>query len=451
MNDPTPTPEDDLIRRALQSEADGLQASDELLDRTMEAVRRPPVRTGRRLLAAAAIVAAVAIGAGVAVTRDDDQRQVQSAREPGTTSTTAETQDALEALGVLFPCRDGDVVRLSVMVGGRDATAVYTALQSDDRARDLTAASSDVVAVALGIPLGSVSADDVPSAFSATFATEDDELAVRSEVADLPGVIATSSTACPTDTVDSPDTDAERPTTVALVREDGVLVVADLETGEQRELYSHGDPRDTSREGGPYFIDWVELSPDGESVYFSTCCEPAVGTTYRIPTAGGEPTLVGQGAYPEVSPDGRYVATSGCQSLYVIDVDSGESTGLDLGESCVGQTAWSPDGHQLAAVSGQGTDVPPEVLLFSWDGTSLSPADTGKPDNPGSFVSWTPDGVLVMGSGEPVEDDRTLSQDLSYQWLLWVDEGGVVREQAFIGSGDRTPINGLPGALVADW
>ena len=44
MNDPTPTPDDDdLLRRALQAEAEGVQATDELLDRTLAAARRPAV------------------------------------------------------------------------------------------------------------------------------------------------------------------------------------------------------------------------------------------------------------------------------------------------------------------------------------------------------------------------------------------------------------------------
>ena len=103
-----------------------------------------------------------------------------------------------------------------------------------------------------------------------------------------------------------------------------MLMVADLQTGEQRELYTHGDPRDDSQEGGPYYVDGVELSPDGQWVYFSTCCEPAVGTTYRIPVAGGEPVVLRQGAYPRISPDGRHLATSGCQFVFVPPADGGE-------------------------------------------------------------------------------------------------------------------------------
>jgi hypothetical protein len=102
-----------------------------------------------------------------------------------------------------------------------------------------------------------------------------------------------------------------------------------------------------------------------------------------------------------------------------------------------------------------GTGAPGEerdVLLYGWNGTALTPVDDlGKPDNPGWFASWTPDGTLSASSGDPIADDRSLSQDASYRWLLWVDEGGVVRVQAGHESGDRTPIAGLPEALTADW
>ncbi len=64
---------------------------------------------------------------------------------------------------------------------------------------------------------------------------------------------------------------------------------------------------------------------------------------------------------------------------------------------------------------------------------------------------WTPDGILSTVSGGPVADDRGLSQDRSYRWLLWIDEAGVVREQAGFEAPDRTPIAGLPAAIAADW
>ena len=59
--------------------------------------------------------------------------------------------------------------------------------------------------------------------------------------------------------------------------------------------------------------------------------------------------------------------------------------------------------------------------------------------------------MLVVSSGGPVDDDRSLSQDTGYHWLLWVDQDGVVLVQAGHESSARTPVAGLPEALVADW
>ena len=443
MNDATPPPDpDDVLRRALHAEVDGVEASDALLDRTLTAASRPVVRPGRRLLAVAAVVAAVAVGAAVALARDDDQ-QVDSANDPSTTTTPP--PDGNAALATLFPCQPGDVVRLSILVDATEPIERVTdPLNADVRTLEVTTASAEQVAEAGG---------GDGSAASATFATPEDELAVRGQIAALPGVVATSSTDCG----GAPATPTgERPTIVALVREDGWLVTVDLGTGEERELYFGGDPEAPpagQEEGGPQFIDSVDLSPDGQWVYFSTCCEPASGMSYRIPVTGGLPEEVAIGAYPRVSPDGRFVATS--HGIYVAVTPVGRLEGgssLEV-ECCPSQLAWSPDGRQLAAVQTTGPEGQTHpVLLFEWDGTSLRSADPGKPDNPGSFVAWDPNGTLTtISGGGSTSSSRSLGQDVSYQWLLWVDRDGVVREQASLHSGELPAIADVPEALSADW
>jgi hypothetical protein len=457
MTDDTAAPDDhdDLLRQALRAEADGVEASDGLLDRTLAAASRPAVRPSRRFLAAAA-VAAIALGAGIALARDDD-RGLDTANDPSSTTTsTSVPVDEGAALRSLFPCRAQDVARLSLFVDTEGVEAVRSALEADARTLEVVSASDEEVQAALA---GTEQDGVLPAALSATFATGDDELEVRSTVADLPGVTTLSTFDCRGAPVE-PVGDGERPSVVALVREDGWLVVVDLATGEERQLHFGGDPEAPpvgQEEGGPQFIDWVELSPDGRWVYFSTCCEPASGTTYRISTKGGEPELVGHGAYPRVSPDGRFVATAGSSVVSVHRVDQIDGSGtasvdmVDVG-CCSRHVTWSPDGSQLGFISGTGAeDETPQAWLLAWDGTALSPADLGKPDNAGSFVSWLPDGTPNIVSGGPVADDRSLSQDRSYTWILWVDEEGVVRQQEGFESSDRTPIEGLPEALAADW
>jgi dipeptidyl aminopeptidase/acylaminoacyl peptidase len=287
---------------------------------------------------------------------------------------------------------------------------------------------------------------------------DDDHQSV--DVVDTPDTTAmpAPSTTAPAETTttdSSGPTTAPRPALVALVRDDGWLVTVDLASGEQRELAFTGDPAASSdvEEGGPYYIDSVDLSPDGRWLYYSTCCEPAVGVTYRIPVGGGEREQVGFGASPRVSPDGRYVAMSASAGLTVVDVE-------DLGAEPVHREldlipfdlAWSPDGRQLAFTVNAGrSEGDAEILLMDFDGTALTPADAGKPTTHGRFATWLPDGMLNVVAGDAVINTRSISQDPSYQWILWVDGDGVVREQAGAQSSDRTPISGLPTALSADW
>jgi hypothetical protein len=466
MSDQTPDPHDELLRAALEAEADDVVAGPELLDRIRtEAAKPDRRRLAPWLLAAAAVVAL--IGVGAVLLRDEDQ-PVDISEDPTSTSITVEARDGLpDLLSVLFACDNSitTVVYVDPGASDDDAAAIVERLGADDRE---PAVSVDEEAVRARLldryaddpsALRVIESNEIPSAILYSIDDPEEDIDVRSAVADMAGVYFITSTDCrddpePTEGTDPPPF-GQPPTLVALVREDGWLVTIDLASGQENELHFVGDPNESSgvEEGGPSYIDAVDLSPDGRWVYFSTCCEPAVGTTYRIPIAGGEPEQVAMGAHPRVSPDGRYVATGGSEAVIITPTPGvgGDPVTVEVG-CCARSLAWSPDGTQLAVVTGTGADGDvPQVQLFGWDGTALTPRDTGKPDNPGSFVSWTADGTLTVSSGGPIEDDRSLSQDRSYEWLLWVDEVGVVRQQAGHESGDRTPVNGLPETLTADW
>lgn len=456
MNDHTPDPHDDLLRDALRAEAAGVTADAGLLARIQAAAEQPAGRSSGRWLLVAAV--ALVAGLGVSVLNRDGDQVVDSANDPTSTTSTTEVpgSDIYDVLAGAFPCEEAGgyqtVFLLAPRATAAEVDAVGAALDAHAQAQRVRFIPEAEVVAALEIVAPGADWDpaSIPSGYLATSATSEDDLAIRGDVSDLPGISGTSSTDC----TEATTPDIARPSVVALVREDGMLVTVDLTTGEERELYSAGDPREEI-EGGAYSIDSVELSPDGAWIYFSTCCEPAVGTTFRIPTEGGDVEEVGFGAYPRVSPDGRFVATAGSESVFVFatdDVGTGREEFTLAVLCCSSRLAWSPDGTRLALVHGTGAaGEAREVLLFGWDGTSLSPADLGKPENPGSFVSWQPDGTSVISSGEPIDDERGLSQDTTYNWLLWVDEQGVVREQDGHVSGDRTPIDGLPKALAADW
>ncbi len=460
MSDQTPDPGDDVLRAALHAEAEGVDAGPDLLDRIHAASRSTSSRWAGRapwLLAAAAAAVVVAVGATVAM-RDDDQTLDVVDNPSDTTSTTAvpTPTNMFDLLGTSFPCASGFQTSfyLSPAASASESDAVRTALETDARVQTVRFVSQADVVAALedAAPEAEWDARSIPTAFLATSATEEDDIAVRGSVSDLPGVTATLSSDCTNPPLDPT---GERPTVVALVREDGWLVLVDLSTGEETELHFGGDPSappSGQEEGGPQFIDDVDLSPDGQWVYFSTCCEPASGSTYRIPIGGGEPALFAVGAYPRLSPDGRFLATGAGDFVIITPVDKSVDavTSVQL-ECCYSRLAWSPDGSQLAVVQGGLVDAPHEVVLFDWDGTTLTVGDTGKPDNPGTFVSWAADGTLSISSGDPVDDDLAMRQDASYEWILWVDEAGVIQEQHGHESADRVPIDGLPEALAADW
>ena len=160
------------------------------------------------------------------------------------------------------------------------------------------------------------------------------------------------------------------------------------------------------------------------------------------------------GAYPRVSPDGRYVATaSGVgRDRHAARRPVATPSTSRRSSAAPGGSAWSPDGRQLAGVRhAAGTGRRPQVLLFDWDGTSLTPADPGKPDNPGSSSPGRP----TARSHQRRWTGRRRPQPQPGRQLRAGSSGSTRREwcasRPALESGDRPPIEGLPEALAADW
>ena len=104
---------------------------------------------------------------------------------------------------------------------------------------------------------------------------------------------------------------ATAPTAIVAVTVDGRLVVLDAATGaELRQLADLGDPRGGGAEGpGPNHVTTVSVTPDGSTAYFDSCCEPAAGMIFSVPTDGSRPPEpLTNGLGPAVSPDGRSLA-----------------------------------------------------------------------------------------------------------------------------------------------
>ncbi len=110
--------DDELLRAALRAEADGVAASDDLLDRIHGASRRSPSAWWDRapwLLAVAALAVVVGIAAAVLAQGDDDQT-LDVVDDPTTTTTTAPAPGTRPAQAVAVTPR-GHVVVIDTATG----------------------------------------------------------------------------------------------------------------------------------------------------------------------------------------------------------------------------------------------------------------------------------------------------------------------------------------------
>lgn len=160
---------------------------------------------------------------------------------------------------------------------------------------------------------------------------------------------------------------------------DGRLVAVDTASGAELTLATFDDPRVPSSEpeGGGSYLGMVDLSPDGKTVYYETCCEPAVGQVYRVPVTGGEPELVTTGTHPAISPDGTKLAVVWLQGIKVRDLATGAETRYEAATppTMLSHPAWSPDGRSIALERYDAdVRVGRVVVLDLSDGTDLDAA-----------------------------------------------------------------------------
>jgi hypothetical protein len=144
------------------------------------------------------------------------------------------------------------------------------------------------------------------------------------------------------------------PTTIVAVTVDGRVVVLDAATGNVvRQLADLGDPRVQPAEGpGPNAVTQITVTPDGSTAYYDSCCEPAAGMIFSVPTDGSrEPEPLTHGLGPAVSPDGRYLAFTLLDAVVVRDLTTGdEQTFTDPAyteQPLFGDVTWSVDGTKL--------------------------------------------------------------------------------------------------------
>ena len=150
------------------------------------------------------------------------------------------------------------------------------------------------------------------------------------------------------------------PEMIAAVATDGRLVLLDTATGAvTREVADHGDLRDRDEVGMSSGVDDVALSPSGDRVWYSVCCEPAAGSLHEAlldpaaepirpdPPVPEQPTRFADAYSPAFSPSARW-ATSATYWASVWDLEERERR--DWSPNDGGGFSWavlSPGGQRL--------------------------------------------------------------------------------------------------------
>ena len=243
------------------------------------------------------------------------------------------------------------------------------------------------------------------------------------------------------------------PHTVVGVREDGWLLAVDLLTAEQTKLAFHGDPAaKVEFAAQTMYIDAVSVDPVGGWVYYSTCCEPAAGITYRVRLDGSspQPEELGGGAYPSVSPDGRWVAVGVAQDIRVFDAtDPSKRTRMKL-DGSVSQIAWSPAGDRLMVNFGE-PQRSGAAQLVGFNGVD-EPLDDLGPIEGADLIGFTPTGEPdPTATGDGRQSMRTKTQDASAWWTLWVKDPGELYTGEVFDPEKRIGRGSLPSFMTADW
>ncbi|MEV2269769.1 S9 family peptidase [Nonomuraea africana] len=274
------------------------------------------------------------------------------------------------------------------------------------------------------------------------------------------------------------------------------VTTADKDSDENRSEIWLAAPGAAPRRltGGPRDLA-PRWSPDGRTLAF---LRPVDGRPqlHLLPMDGGEPrALTGAAAGPALwSPDGRRLAFTaphgepdpdapvvadtleykadgagllrGVRShVFVVDVATGERTQLTDGDFHAGQPAWSPDGEQLAFVTGmeEDRDLTPAGAVYT---VGIDGAEPKRLTDPGVIctgVWWLGERLVVAGfKGDPIGHTRlfTLEADGLAEVETGLDRNVMVGHPGYPGAapallgdellfcardGGRTHLYGAPG------
>ena len=143
------------------------------------------------------------------------------------------------------------------------------------------------------------------------------------------------------------------------------------------------------------------MSPDGSQIAFVSKRDNGKegGQFIYVMNADGsnvrQLTFENWSDWPDWSNDGSQITYTSNDDIYVIKADgSGQSVNLTNSPEKDGRSSWSPDGTQIAWVSGY--DNNSDIFVMNADGSNLKQVtDNGQQ----SDVKWTVDGRLFAGWG----------------------------------------------------
>jgi eukaryotic-like serine/threonine-protein kinase len=162
-----------------------------------------------------------------------------------------------------------------------------------------------------------------------------------------------------------------------------------------------GDPVQLTRDLA--FCHDPAFSPDGSRI--AVTCGADTGTVYVVPTLGGLPRRIAEGAWPQFSPDGSqisYVTTlrSGAapDSIWIAPANGGAGRELKPGKPFRSPPIWHPDGKGLFIIDASGSSMFDWYLVSADNGTA-TPTGAGErlralDFGPGRNLGVTAGGIL---------------------------------------------------------